>query len=49
VVLLIIQIVAPDFYDGVKGTPAFMPTALVVFALLGANVLFMKIMTTIKV
>lgn len=49
VVLLIIQIVAPDFYDGVKGTPAFMPTALVVFVLLGANVLFMKIMTTIKV
>jgi len=26
-----------------------MPAALIVFALLGANMLFMKIMTTIKV
>ena len=49
VVLVIIQIVAPDYYDAVEDTPAFIPTAIVVFALLGANMLFMKIMTTIKV
>ncbi len=49
VILAIIQIIAPDFYDGVKDTPAFMPTVIVVFVLLGANVLFMKIMTTIRV
>lgn len=48
-VLLIIQILDPHYYDTVKETPQFMPAALIVFALLGANVLFMKIMTTIKV
>lgn len=48
-VLVVIQVIAPDYYDKVKDTPAFIPTALVVAALLGANVLFMKIMTTIKV
>lgn len=49
VVLIIIQIVSPDYYDTVKPTPYFMPMALLVFVLLGLNVLFMKIMTTIKV
>jgi len=48
-VLVVIQVVAPNYYDAVKETPAFIPAALVVFALLGANMLFMKIMTTIKV
>jgi len=49
VVLIIIQIVSPDYYDTVKPTPYFMPMALLVGVLLGLNVLFMKIMTTIKV
>ena len=49
VVLIIIQIVSPDYYDTVKPTQYFMPMALLVFVLLGLNVLFMKIMTTIKV
>ena len=48
-VLVVIQVIAPDYYDDVKDTPAFMPTAIVVFALLACNVIFMKIMTTIKV
>ena len=48
-VLVVIQVVAPDYYDDVKDTPAFIPAALIVGALLGANMLFMKIMTTIKV
>ena len=48
-VLVVIQVVSPNYYDGVKDTPSFIPAALIVFALLGANVLFMKIMTTIKV
>ncbi|WP_415183520.1 type II secretion system F family protein [Phaeovulum sp.] len=48
-VLVIIQVVSPDYYDGVKDTPAFVPAALVVFALLGANMMFMKAMTNIKV
>ena len=49
VVMVIIQIVSPHYYDAVKETPAFIPAALIVFALLGANVIFMKVMTTIKV
>lgn len=49
VILGLILIFAPDFYDDVKSTPAFIPVALLVFGLLGANVLFMKIMTTIRV
>ena len=49
VVMVIIQVVSPDYYDEVKGTSAFIPTAIVVFLLLGANMLFMKIMTTIRV
>lgn len=48
-VLVVIQVVAPTYYDNVKDSPSFVPAALIVFALLGANVLFMKIMTTIKV
>ena len=48
-ILVIIQVVSPDYYDRVKDTAAFIPTAIVVAVLLGANMLFMKIMTTIKV
>ncbi|WP_417808387.1 type II secretion system F family protein [Thioclava sp.] len=49
VIMVIIQIVSPNYYDQVKDTPAFIPMAIVVFILLGANVLFMKVMTTIRV
>lgn len=49
VVLVVIQLVAPDYYDGVKDSPNFIPLALLVFGLLGANVIFMKVMTTIRV
>lgn len=49
VVLLVIQILKPDYFDTVKDTAAFVPAALIVFVLLGVNVLFMKIMTNIKV
>ncbi|OCX66174.1 pilus assembly protein TadB [Thioclava sp. SK-1] len=49
VILLIIQLVSPHYYDGVKETPAFIPAAIIVFALLACNVIFMKIMTNIRV
>lgn len=49
VALVGIQLGKPDYFDEVKDTAAFIPAALVVAALLGANVLFMKIMTNIKV
>lgn len=48
-VLVVIQVVSPNYYDAVKETPAFIPAALIVFALLGANMMFMKVMTNIKV
>jgi tight adherence protein B len=49
VVLAVIQVLKPDYFDTVKDTPAFIPAALVVFAFLAVNVVFMKIMVNIKV
>jgi len=49
VVLAVIQILKPDYFDTVKDTPAFIPAALVVFTFLAVNVIFMKIMVNIKV
>ncbi|WP_343079797.1 type II secretion system F family protein [Ostreiculturibacter nitratireducens] len=48
-VLLIIQVFKPDYFDTVKDTAYFIPTALVVFTFLGLNILFMKMMVNIKV
>ena len=48
-VLAVIQITKPDYFDTVKDTAAFIPAALVVFTFLAVNVIFMKIMTNIKV
>jgi tight adherence protein B len=48
-VLVVIQILKPDYYDTVKNTAAFIPAALIVFTFLAVNVVFMKIMTNIKV
>ncbi|MEI4472534.1 type II secretion system F family protein [Frigidibacter sp. MR17.24] len=49
VALVGIQVMKPDYYDGVKDNAAFVPVAIGVFGFLALNVLFMKIMTTIKV
>ncbi len=49
VVLAVIQILKPDYFDTVKDTAAFIPAALIVFTFLGINVIFMKIMVNIKV
>lgn len=48
-VLAIIQLTKPTFYDTVKDTEYFIPAALIVFMFLGMNMMFMKIMTNIKV
>ncbi|MFO1176382.1 MAG: type II secretion system F family protein [Paracoccaceae bacterium] len=48
-VLAVIQILKPDYFDTVKNTAAFIPAALVVFTFLAINVVFMKMMTNIKV
>lgn len=47
--LLMIQMLKPDYYDGVKDTQYFVPAALFVAAFLVVNVIFMKIMVNIKV
>ncbi|MDZ4093862.1 MAG: type II secretion system F family protein [Paracoccaceae bacterium] len=47
--LLMISILKPDYYDGVKQSPSFIPVALIVVVFLVVNVIFMKIMVNIKV
>ncbi|MDP2085256.1 MAG: type II secretion system F family protein, partial [Gemmobacter sp.] len=47
--MVVIQVLKPDYYDGVKETAYFIPTALVVATFLIINVIYMKIMVNIKV
>lgn len=47
--LILINVVKPDYYDGVKETTAFIPAALFVIVFLIINIIFMKVMTNIKV
>ena len=49
VAMIMISLVKPDYYDEVKETSLFIPVALVVFAFLGINVLYMRKMVNIKV
>ena len=49
VVLAVIQILKPDYFDTVKDTSAFVPAALIVFTFLAINIVFMKMMVNIKV
>jgi hypothetical protein len=45
----LIQMLKPDYYDGVRETQYFVPAALFVVTFLVINVIFMKIMVNIKV
>lgn len=47
--LIMISVIKPDYYDGVKETAYFIPACLVVGAFLVVNMIFMKIMVNIKV
>lgn len=47
--IILIQMLKPDYYDGVKETQYFVPAALLVATFLVVNVIFMKIMVNIKV
>lgn len=47
--LIMINVIKPDYYDGVKETPAFIPAALFVIVFLIINIIYMKVMTNIKV
>lgn len=47
--LMMILLIRPDYYDEVQQTAAFIPAALFVVVFLTINMIFMKIMTNIKV
>jgi tight adherence protein B len=47
--LIVINVIKPDYYDGVKETSAFIPAALIVVVFLVVNMIYMKIMVNIKV
>ncbi|MCB5411190.1 type II secretion system F family protein [Pseudogemmobacter faecipullorum] len=47
--LIMINVIQPNYYDGVKETAVFVPVALLVCVFLILNVIFMKIMVNIKV
>ena len=49
VALVLIQMLKPDYYDGVKDTQYFVPAALFVCTFLVVNIIFMKMMVNIKV
>jgi tight adherence protein B len=47
--LVMINVIKPDYYDGVKETSAYVPAALFVVTFLIINIIYMKVMTNIKV
>lgn len=47
--LMMINVLKPDYYDEVKETTAYIPAALFVITFLIINVIYMKMMTNIKV
>jgi tight adherence protein B len=44
-----INVIQPNYYDEVMGTPAFIPACLAVAVFLIVNIIYMKMMTNIKV
>jgi len=49
IALVAINILQPGYYDGVENTPVFLPLAIVVFAFLVVNIIFMQMMVNFKV
>lgn len=49
VALIMINVIQPDYYDEVKGTSAYIPASLFVVVFLIINIIYMKVMTNIKV
>ena len=47
--LIVVQLVRPDYYDGVVDHPLFVPAAIAVGIMLAINVVFMRMMVNIKV
>jgi len=49
VALLVVQVVKPDYYDGVVDHALFVPATIAVGIMLAINVVFMRMMVNIKV
>jgi tight adherence protein B len=47
--LMMINVIQPNYYDAVRETSAFIPAALFVIVFLIINIIYMKVMTNIKV
>lgn len=47
--LVVVQLIRPDYYDGVIDHPLFVPATIGVAVMLAVNVLFMRMMVNIKV
>jgi tight adherence protein B len=49
VALIVVQLIRPDYYDGVQDHPLFIPATIAVGAMLVVNVVVMRMMVNIKV
>jgi len=49
IALVAINVLQPDYYDGVENTPVFLPLAIVVVIFLIVNIIFMHMMVNFKV
>ena len=49
IALVAINVLQPDYYDGVESTPVFLPLAIVVVIFLIVNIIFMHMMVNFKV
>lgn len=49
IALIAINVLQPDYYDGVEATPVFLPLAIVVVIFLIVNIIFMHMMVNFKV
>jgi tight adherence protein B len=47
--LIVVQVIRPNYYDGVADHPLFIPATIAVGVMLVINVLFMRMMVNIKV
>ncbi|NOR64238.1 MAG: pilus assembly protein TadB [Rhodobacteraceae bacterium] len=49
IALVAINVLQPDYYDGVENTPVFLPLAIIVGVFLLVNIIFMNMMVNFKV
>ena len=49
IALIAINVLQPDYYDGVENTPVFLPLAIIVVIFLIVNIIFMHMMVNFKV